>query len=123
MVGGDAETFERVLPLLKVMGKSITRMGGAGAGQHTKMSNQITIAAGMIGVCEALAYAKAAGLDQATVLKTIETGAAGSWSLSNYGPRMISGDFGPGFYVKHFIKDMDIALQEAQEMGLYTPGV
>lgn len=123
MVGGDAETYERVLPIFQVMGKSITRLGGPGAGQHTKMCNQIAIAAGMIGVSEALAYAKAAGLDQTTVLKTIETGAAGSWSLSNYGPRMIGGDFKPGFYVKHFIKDMDIALQAAQEMELDTPGL
>ncbi len=123
MVGGDEDAFERALPVLQVMGKTINRMGGAGAGQHTKMCNQIAIAAGMLGVCEALAYAKRAGLDQTHVIDTIATGAAGSWSLSNYGPRIIKGDFAPGFYVKHFIKDMEIALEAAREMGLDAPGL
>ena len=123
MVGGERAAFERALPVLQVMGKTINLMGPAGAGQHTKMCNQIAIAAGMLGVCEALAYAKGAGIDQTDMINTISTGAAASWSLSNYGPRIINGDFAPGFYVKHFIKDMEIALQSAQEMGLSTPGL
>ncbi len=123
MVGGDEEAFEAVKPILGLMGTNIVRQGGAGAGQHTKMCNQIAIASNMIGVCEAIAYAKKAGLDPSTVLKSIESGAAGSWSLSNLAPRMIAGNFAPGFYVKHFIKDMNIALEAAQEMGLMTPGL
>ncbi|NGQ95932.1 NAD(P)-dependent oxidoreductase [Brevibacillus sp. SYP-B805] len=123
MVGGDQEAFEAVKPILEIMGKNIVLQGGPGAGQHTKMCNQIAIASNMIGVCEAMVYAKHAGLDPATVLKSIETGAAGSWSLSNLAPRMIAGNFEPGFYVKHFIKDMGIALEAAEEMGLMTPGL
>lgn len=123
MVGGDEEVFHHVRPILERMGVNIVLQGGAGAGQHTKMCNQIAIASNMIGVCEAIAYAKKAGLDPQTVLKSIETGAAGSWSLSNLAPRMIRGDFAPGFYVKHFIKDMGIALEAAKEMGLDTPGL
>ena len=123
MVGGERESFERGLPYFRVMGRTINLMGGPGAGQHTKMCNQIAIAAGMLGVCEALAYAKRAGLDQTAVIDTISTGAAASWSLSNYGPRIIKGDYAPGFYVKHFIKDMEIALEAAREMGLDTPGL
>lgn len=97
--------------------------GVAGAGQHTKMCNQIAIASNMIGVCEAILYANQAGLEPKTVLQSIEAGAAGSWSLSNLGPRMINGDFEPGFYIKHFIKDMGIALEAAEEMNLWTPGL
>lgn len=123
MCGGDADAFERARPVLEVMGKTITLMGGAGAGQHTKMCNQIAIASGMIGVCEALAYAEGAGINQTQMIETISTGAAASWSLSNYGPRIIAGNFEPGFYVKHFIKDMEIALDAASEMGLDTPGL
>jgi 3-hydroxyisobutyrate dehydrogenase len=123
MVGGERAAFDRALPILQVMGKAIQLMGGAGAGQHTKMCNQIAIAAGMLGVCEALAYARGAGIDQAEMINTISTGAAASWSLSNYGPRIIKGDFAPGFYVKHFIKDMEIAMQAAQEMNLEVPGL
>lgn len=123
MVGGDAEAFERVQPVFAAMGKNIVLQGAAGAGQHTKMCNQIAIASNMIGVCEAMAYARKAGLDPNTVLQSIASGAAGSWSLSNLAPRMISNDFAPGFYVKHFIKDMTIALDTAQEMGLMTPGL
>ena len=108
---------------LNLMGKNIILQGGAGAGQHTKMCNQIAIASGMIGVCEAMVYAKRSGLDAATVLKSIEAGAAGSWSLSNLAPRMIKGDFEPGFFVKHFVKDMNIALSESEAMGLSTPGL
>lgn len=123
MVGGDEEAFENVMPVFELMGKNIVLQGGAGAGQHTKMCNQIAIASNMIGVCEAIAYAKKAGLDPNTVLKSIEAGAAGSWSLSNLASRMIKGDFEPGFFVKHFVKDMDIALAESEAMNFDTPGL
>ena len=123
MIGGDKEAYDAVLPILQLMGSNIVHQGVAGAGQHTKMCNQIAIASNMMGVCEALAYAKSSGLDPASVLKSIESGAAGSWSLSNLGTRMINGNFEPGFFIKHFIKDMGIALQSAQEMGLSTPGL
>ena len=123
MAGGTAEAFARAQPIFATFGKTITLMGGPGAGQHTKMCNQIAIAAGMLGVCEALGYAKAAGIDQAQMVDTISTGAAASWSLSNYAPRIIKGDFAPGFYVKHFIKDMEIALQSADEMNIEAPGL
>ena len=123
MVGGDADAFNRALPVLQTFGKHIALMGPAGAGQHTKMCNQIAIAAGMMGVCEALVYADEAGLDQSKMIETISTGAAASWSLSNYGPRIIAGNFAPGFYVKHFIKDMQIAIDAAADMGVDTPGL
>lgn len=123
MCGGDEQTFKEVLPLLQEFGKQIVYQGDAGAGQHTKMCNQIAIATNMIGVCEALAYGKEAGLDAEMVLQSISSGAAGSWSLSNLAPRMIKGDFEPGFYVKHFLKDMNIALAEAERMKLPLPGL
>lgn len=123
MCGGNEQTFQEVLPLLQVFGKQIVYQGEAGAGQHTKMCNQIAIATNMIGVCEALAYGKEAGLDAETVLESISSGAAGSWSLSNLAPRIIKGDFEPGFYVKHFLKDMNIALAEAEQMKLPLPGL
>ena len=123
MVGGDADAVDRVWPLLEVMGNTIVRQGGPGAGQHTKMVNQTLIATGMIGVCEALLYAYRAGLDLDTVLESVAGGAAGSWSLSNYGPRMLAGDFEPGFFVDHFVKDMGIALTEARRMKLSLPGL
>ncbi|MED4285245.1 NAD(P)-dependent oxidoreductase [Priestia megaterium] len=123
MVGGQKNHFDAIKPVLDIMGTNIVLQGEAGAGQHTKMCNQIAIASNMIGVSEALVYAKKAGLDQARVLNSIETGAAGSWSLSNLAPRMIKGDFEPGFYIKHFIKDMKIALEVAEEMNLSTPGL
>ncbi len=123
MVGGDNDVFEACLPLFEVMGKNIILQGPSGSGQHTKMCNQIAIASNMMGVCEAIAYAKEAGLDPERVLRSIETGAAGSWSLSNLAPRMIQGNFEPGFYIKHFIKDMNIALEEAEAMELETPGL
>lgn len=123
MVGGEAETFARMEPVLRAMGTNIVHQGPAGAGQHTKMCNQIAIASNMMGVVEALVYAEQAGLNPETVLQSIETGAAGSWSLSNLAPRMMKGDFSPGFFVKHFIKDMGIALQSAEEMGLKLPGL
>lgn len=123
MVGGDLQDFQKVEQLLQILGTNIVYQGKAGSGQHTKMCNQITIASNMIGVCEALVYAREAGLDPELVLKSISSGAAGSWSLSNLGPRMVAGDFEPGFYIKHFIKDMNIALQEAEKMGLEVPGL
>ena len=122
MVGGDASAFARARPLFEVLGKTITHSGEAGAGQHTKMMNQIAIASGMIGLCEALLYAHRAGLDVERALDTIKGGAAGSWSLSNYGPRIVSGDFAPGFRIEHFIKDLGIALAEARRMNLSLPG-
>ncbi len=123
MVGGDEEPIERVRPILETMGKSIVRQGGPGAGQHTKMVNQVLIATGMIGVCEALLYGYKAGLDLDTVLESVAGGAAGSWSLTNYGPRMLAGDFAPGFVVDHFVKDMGIALGEAKRARLALPGL
>ncbi|HEK9104059.1 TPA: NAD(P)-dependent oxidoreductase [Bacillus pseudomycoides] len=123
MVGGEQQDFDAMKPIFKLMGTNIILQGKAGAGQHTKMCNQIAIASNMIGVCEAMVYAKQAGLDSKAVLRSIETGAAGSWSLSNLAPRMINEDFEPGFYIKHFIKDMRIALESAKEMGLSTPGL
>ncbi|RYM01723.1 NAD(P)-dependent oxidoreductase [Sporolactobacillus sp. THM7-7] len=123
MVGGEPEDAEAMMPVFRAMGQKIVYQGKAGAGQHTKMANQIAIASNMIGVAEALAYAKYAGLDTDKVMESIETGAAGSWSLSHLGPRMLKGDFAPGFYVKHLIKDERIALESAQTMGLDTPGL
>ena len=123
MVGGAEEDFPVIRPILEVMGNQIVYQGPAGAGQHTKMCNQITIASNMIGITEALVYAQKAGLDPERVLQSITTGAAGSWSLSNLVPRMINGDFEPGFYIKHFIKDMNIALEEAEKMGMVAPGL
>ncbi|RHW39822.1 NAD(P)-dependent oxidoreductase [Lysinibacillus yapensis] len=123
MVGGDEKIFEQVLPIFQLFGSNIVYQGAAGAGQHTKMCNQLLIATNMIGVCESIAYAFKAGLDIEKVLQSISTGAAGSWSLSNLGPRMIKGDLEPGFYIKHFIKDMKIAIDEAERMNLNLPGV
>ncbi|XNQ36133.1 NAD(P)-dependent oxidoreductase [Bacillus sp. 1P10SD] len=123
MVGGEKEAFEAVYPLLQLLGTNIVYQGKPGAGQHTKMCNQIAIASNMIGVCEAVIYAENAGLDPETVLKSITTGAAGSWSLSNLAPRMLKGNFEPGFYIKHFIKDMGIALDEAERMDMPVPGL
>lgn len=123
MVGGDEEDYREILPIFEIMGKNIVLQGKAGAGQHTKMCNQIAIASNMIGVCEAMAYAQKAGLNPETVLKSIETGAAASFSLSNLAPRMLANNYAPGFYVKHFIKDMTIALNSAKQMGLLTPGL
>jgi 3-hydroxyisobutyrate dehydrogenase len=123
MVGGEDEVFESIMPLLNLLGRNIVYQGKAGAGQHTKMCNQIAIASNMIGVCEAIIYAEKAGLNPESVLKSITTGAAGSWSLSNLAPRMLNGNFEPGFYIKHFIKDMKIALDEAEHMEMKVPGL
>ena len=123
MAGGKKDTFEQVLPLFKVMGKTISFMGGPGAGQHTKVCNQILVAGTMIGVCESLLYASKLGLDRHSVIDIVEKGAAGSWSISNLGRRIAKGDTNPGFFVEHFIKDMGIALQEASAAGIALPGL
>jgi 3-hydroxyisobutyrate dehydrogenase len=123
MAGGDAAAFARVRPLLEVMGKNIVLQGGPGAGQHCKMANQISIASIMMSWCEALTYAQKAGLDPVRVIESIGGGAAASWSLNNLAPRALKGDFAPGFYVKHFLKDMRIALESAAEMKLDLPGL
>jgi 3-hydroxyisobutyrate dehydrogenase len=123
MIGGEAEVVESLRPLFELMGKTIVHQGGPGSGQHTKMVNQVLIASGMIGVCEALLYGYKAGLDLPTVLQSVGSGAAGSWSLNNLGPRMIAENFDPGFYVEHFLKDMGIALAEAKRMKLALPGL
>ncbi len=123
MVGGSKQDFHKALPILELMGKNIVYQGRAGSGQHTKMANQIAIAAGMVALCESLAYAKKSGLDPDTVLKSIGQGAAGSWSLNNLGPRIIKEDDAPGFFIKHFIKDMGIAIDSSKNLGLKTPGL
>ena len=123
MVGGLDQPVQAVLPLFEIMGKTVVHQGGPGAGQHTKMVNQTLIATNMIGVCEALLYAHGAGLDLKTVMQSVALGAAGSWSLSNLGPRIIDNNFDPGFFVEHFIKDMGIALSEAKRMNISLPGL
>lgn len=123
MVGGEAAAFEAVKPIFEAMGKTIVLQGPAGSGQHTKMVNQIMIANNMVGVCEAILYAYQSGLDPTTVLQSVGSGAAASAALNILWPRMIKRDFEPGFYVEHFIKDMGIALAEAERMKLYMPGI
>ena len=122
MVGGSEAAFGRAQPLFSKLGRTVTRLGEAGSGQHTKMMNQVAIASGMIGLCEALLYAHRAGLDVEQAIETIKGGAAGSWSLSNYAPRVLRGDLEPGFKIDHFIKDLGIALSEARRMNLSLPG-
>jgi len=123
MIGGDAATATALAPCWQAMGQTYVHQGAPGAGQHTKLVNQILIASNMIGVCEALLYAQRAGLDLARVLESVSRGAAGSWSLSNLAPRIIAGNFAPGFFVEHFIKDLGIALAEAGRLGLKLPGL
>jgi 3-hydroxyisobutyrate dehydrogenase len=123
MIGGEKHVVDALTPCWQAMGKTIVHQGGPGAGQHTKMVNQILIATNMIGVCEALLYGYRAGLDLNVVLQSVASGAAGSWSLSNLGPRIIGGNFAPGFLVEHFIKDMGIALAESKRLGLSMPGL
>ncbi|PIC64372.1 oxidoreductase [Sporosarcina sp. P13] len=123
MCGGRKELFDRLLPILSVFGKQIVYQGEAGAGQHAKMCNQITVAGNMIGACEAVAYAMKSGLDPDTMLQSVASGAASSWSLSALGPRMIKEDYEPGFYVKHFVKDLNIALKETERLQLELPGL
>lgn len=123
MVGGEREPFEALKPCWEAMGKTVQFQGAAGSGQHTKMVNQILIANNMVGLCEAMLYAYRSGLDPVEVLKSVSSGAAGSWSLSNLAPRVLNNDFAPGFYVEHFVKDMGIALEEARRMNLALPGL
>ncbi|HCK42045.1 MAG TPA: oxidoreductase [Planctomycetaceae bacterium] len=123
MIGGDQQTVEALAPCWEAMGSTWVWQGGPGAGQHTKMVNQTLIASGMVGVCEGLLYGYRAGLDLDKVMQSVASGAAGSWSLSNLGPRVIAGNFDPGFYVEHFIKDMGIALAESRQMNLKLPGL
>ena len=123
MIGGDRSVVESVRPLFEVMGRNLEYLGGAGAGQHTKMCNQIVIAGTMIGVCESLLYGYKAGLNLEDMLKAISGGAAGCWTLDNLAPRVLKRNFDPGFFVEHFIKDMGIALDEAKRMGLSLPGL
>lgn len=123
MIGGDEGAVNDLEPIFEILGSKWVRQGGPGAGQHTKMVNQILIASGMIAVSEGLLYGYKAGLDLETVMESVASAAAGSWSLSNLGTRMMAGDFDPGFFVEHFIKDMGIALEEAKRMGLALPGL
>ncbi len=123
MIGGEKEIVDALQPCWEAMGKTIVHQGAPGAGQHTKMANQILIATNMIGVCESLLYGYKAGLDLPTVMQSVGPGAAGSWSLANLGPRIIANNFDPGFFVEHFIKDMGIALDESKRMGLSMPGL
>jgi 3-hydroxyisobutyrate dehydrogenase len=123
MAGGEKNAFELVLPLFQKMGETIALMGGPGAGQHTKMANQIVITGNMIGMVEALLYTQRAGLGMDAMIDIVGKGAAASFSLNNLGRRITRGDFNPGFYIKHFVKDMGIALEEARRMKLSLPGL
>ena len=123
MVGADDDVFSAILPALEVMGRNISHMGPVGSGQHTKMANQIVIAGTMAGVSEALVYGAAAGLDTQKMVQTISKGAAGCWTLDNLAPRVLKGDYDPGFMVDHFIKDMSIAVEECDRMGLALPSL
>ncbi len=123
MVGGDRDAVQSIDSLLKRMGRNVVYQGGAGAGQHTKMCNQITIASTMVGVCEALLYGSRSGLDLETMLESIGGGAAACWTLDNLAPRILKRNFDPGFFVDHFVKDMGIALEEARRMKLQLPGL
>ena len=123
MIGGEASAVTLLMPCWEAMGSTIVHQGAPGTGQHAKMVNQTLIASGMVGVCEGLLYAHRAGLDIEAVLASVSSGAAGSWSLANLAPRMVEGDFEPGFFVEHFVKDMGIALEEADRMGLALPGL
>jgi 3-hydroxyisobutyrate dehydrogenase len=123
MAGGKRETFEKILPFFRLMGENIALMGPAGCGQHTKMSNQILIASTMMGTVESLLYGCKAGMDRDSIIDIIGKGAAASWSINNLGRRMVKGNFDPGFFIKHFVKDMGIALREAEKMKLSLPGL
>ena len=123
MVGGVEEAFDALLPIWKLLGTTCVFHGSAGSGQHAKMVNQILIASSMVGLCEAMLYAKQTGLDAERVLKSVSSGAAGSWALSNLTPRILKGDFAPGFFVDHIVKDLGIAIEEAEKTGLQLPGL
>ena len=121
MVGGEQADFDAALPLFECMGTTIILEGADGAGQHTKMANQIAIAGAVAGVAEAIRYGEAAGLNLTTMLDTISSGAAGSWQMNNNGRKMVSGDKAPGFFIKHFIKDLAISKEEGKQRGLKLP--
>ena len=123
MCGGDQSAFDRALPILQRLGKNVALLGAAGSGQHCKMANQVAVAVGMVAWCEALAYARKAGLDPQAVHSSISGGAAGSWAMTNLAPRALAGNFAPGFYVKHILKDIRIAVESAEELGLDVPGL
>ena len=123
MVGGAPEAVAQAMPLFEVMGRTIVNMGPAGAGQHTKMANQILVSSSMLGACEAIVYAEAAGLDPRRMVEAVSQGAAATWTIQNLAPRMLDGDFEPGFFVEHFVKDLGIALAEAADLGLDLPGL
>jgi 3-hydroxyisobutyrate dehydrogenase len=123
MVGGDKDAVEKVMPLFRLMGKNIVYQGAAGSGQHAKICNQVMVSGLMIGMCETLVYGYKAGLDLETMLKSVSRGAAACWMLDNLAPRILKRDFRPGFFVEHFIKDMGIALKEAERMNLTLPGL
>jgi 3-hydroxyisobutyrate dehydrogenase len=123
MVGGAPDAISRAMPLFEVMGRTIVPMGPAGAGQHTKMANQILVSSSMLGACEAIVYAEAAGLDPRRMVEAVSQGAAATWTIQNLAPRMLDGDFEPGFFVEHFVKDLGIALEEANHLGLDLPGL
>ncbi|MDO4584273.1 MAG: NAD(P)-dependent oxidoreductase [Planctomycetia bacterium] len=123
MVGGEPKIFEELMPIWNILGKTVVFQGKPGAGQHTKMVNQILIAGNMLGMCEALRYGQAVGLDLENVLSSVATGAAGSWSLSHLAPRILQNDFAPGFKIRHFLKDLKIALEEAHAVSLPLPTV
>jgi len=123
MVGGPANVVEAVMPCFSLMGATIVRQGDHGAGQHTKMVNQILVASTTVAMSEGLLYAARAGLDLETVLSSVGSGAAGSWTINNLAPRVLRGDFAPGFFVDHFIKDLAIAVEEADRMGISLPGL
>ncbi|MBP1041487.1 NAD(P)-dependent oxidoreductase [Vagococcus sp. BWB3-3] len=121
MVGGDRNSYEQLVPIFEVFSAKVNHQGAAGAGQHTKMANQIMIAGTMTGMTELLVYAEKAGLELAKVLDTVGGGSAANWSLTNYGPRILREDFSPGFFAKHFLKDLKIALDESARMGIALP--
>ncbi len=123
MIGGDKPRFETIRPLFENMGRIISYMGPAGSGQHTKMCNQILVAGNMIGMVESMLYAHRSGMDQKAVIDVIGKGAASSWAVNNIGPRIVQNDFAPGFFIKHFVKDMGIALDECRRMNLTLPGL
>ena len=123
LVGGEESAFQRAMPLLSLLGKTIILQGGPGAGQQAKVVNQILIAANMMGVCEGLLYARESGLDPAKVLESVTVGAAGSWSLMNLAPRILKGDFEPGFFIEHFLKDLRIAIEECRASNLDLPAL
>jgi 3-hydroxyisobutyrate dehydrogenase len=123
MTGGSEEDHAAALPVLSLMGRTVERLGGPGAGQLCKLANQIAVASGMVAMTETLAFARAVGLDLAVVHRAVSGGAAGSWPMTNLAPRVLRGDFAPGFYAKHLVKDLGLALETARECGVELPGL